>query len=325
MTTLRDLDLLSFGRAAIDLYGEERGSDLTQAIWFRKSLGGSAANTAVCAARQGLRVAMLTAVGADPLGSHVLEGLRSEGIDTSAVKIVQDRLTALVVLSVQHPTSAPHLFYRERCADMAIGPDDVPEDLVRRVRSVLLTGTHLSTAETFAASLRLLECAHRFACRVLLDLDYRPSLWGAAAPGRGEARAEPSELARLRFREILPFCDVVVGTEEEVCVAAGLEDVEQAEAYLASQVRERVVVKLGSRGARTRSVGGLVHALDGYRVRVLNAIGAGDAFLGAYWAADLRGERSTGAFLMETLPVRWSPRGTDVPRPMPPSVSCRPS
>jgi 5-dehydro-2-deoxygluconokinase len=286
----QDIDLTCLGRAAVDLYSEERGSDLDEAVWFKRSLGGSAANTAVSAARQGLRVAMLTAIGADGFGRFVKRALHDEGIDVSAVRVAAEHLTGLVVLAMRAPEDAPHLFYRNDCADMTLGPDDIDADLVQRSRVLLLTGTHLSTASTFAASRRAAELARAAGGRVVLDVDYRPSLWGAASVARGEARAEPSDAAARAYREILPFCALVVGTEDEIRVAGGAADSFTAETRLLEAGVRRVVTKCGARGARSHDASGEVHALDGHPVRVVNAIGAGDAFLGVYVAAWVRGE-----------------------------------
>lgn len=283
-------DLLCVGRAAVDLYAEERGSDLDEAVWFRKSLGGSAANTAVSAARQGLRVAMLTVVGADAFGRFVKGALAAEGIDILQVREDPNRLTGLVVLALLTPDESPHAFYRNDCADMALGPDDVDEAQVRASRAVLLTGTHLSSPTTLAASRKAAELARAAGRAVVLDVDYRPSLWGAAPVGQGHARREPSREATRVYREILPLCSLVVGTEDEIRVAGEAEDSRLAEERILAAGVDRVVTKLGARGARSHDRDGAVHELDGMRVRVVNAIGAGDGFLGAYLGAWLRGE-----------------------------------
>ena len=57
------IDFICLGRAAVDLYGLERGTKLEEAQHFAKYLGGSSANVAVGLARLGLSVAMLTRVG----------------------------------------------------------------------------------------------------------------------------------------------------------------------------------------------------------------------------------------------------------------------
>jgi 5-dehydro-2-deoxygluconokinase len=279
------LDLVCVGRAAVDLYGEERGVSLRHAVRFRRSLGGAAANAAVGAARLGLRTGILTRVGADELGAFVFEALKREGIDLSWVRRDPDRLTGLVVLAMASASEFPHLFYRNDCADMAL---DVPEGArvyVETAGALLLTGTHLSTPATLELSARMAEWARG---RVVLDLDYRPSLWGAVPVGEGQARSQPSVRARAAYRRILPSCDVVVGTEEEFAVAAGTADLGDGLSRLNSLSSARLVVKRGPRGAFSIDVDGGQVEVDGIGVPVLNLLGAGDAFVSAYVAASLQ-------------------------------------
>ncbi|MGF1508304.1 MAG: 5-dehydro-2-deoxygluconokinase [Myxococcota bacterium] len=281
------VDLLCVGRAAVDLYGEERGVDLQRAERFRKMLGGAAANAAVGAARLGVRTGILTRVGADPLGDYVLEQLMEEGVDVRWVQRDPDRLTALVVLAMASETEFPHMFYRNDCADMALTVPDGARAYVEQVRVLLLTGTHLSTPESEALSIRLAEWVREAGGQVCLDLDYRPSLWGAAPIGRGEARSDPSVRARAAYRRIIPRCDLVIGTEAEMTVAAGTELPSEWRARLHSLSNARIVMKRGASGAVSYDPNGHHLEVDGHGVPVMNLLGAGDAFVSAYLAATL--------------------------------------
>jgi ribokinase len=60
-------------------------------------IGGSAAITAVAAARLGLSVALVAAVGADPAGTFMLDQLSGEGVDVSAVVIRDETATGVTV------------------------------------------------------------------------------------------------------------------------------------------------------------------------------------------------------------------------------------
>src|ERR1700720_2796334 len=79
------LDLITVGRSSVDLYGEQVGGRLEDMGSFAKYIGGSPTNTAVGAARLGLRAAVITRVGADHFGRFILEELAREGVDTRAV------------------------------------------------------------------------------------------------------------------------------------------------------------------------------------------------------------------------------------------------
>jgi 5-dehydro-2-deoxygluconokinase len=138
------LDLVAIGRVSVDLYGQQIGSPLEDIATFAKGVGGCPANIAVGTARLGLRSALLTRVGDEPMGRFVREQLAREGVDTRAIQIDARRLTPLVLLAVRDRDSFPLIFYRENCADSVLAPEDVPEELIAAARAVLVTGTHFS-------------------------------------------------------------------------------------------------------------------------------------------------------------------------------------
>src|SRR5271168_2101861 len=134
----RTLDLLAIGRASVDLYGEQVGGRLEDMGSFAKYVGGSATNTAVAAARLGLRAGLLTRVGADHMGRFVREQLMREGVDVSGVRSDPERLTALAILGIRDRDTFPLLFYRENCADMALCEEDLDETLLQAAGAVLI-------------------------------------------------------------------------------------------------------------------------------------------------------------------------------------------
>lgn len=295
MTTERDLDLICLGRAAVDLYGEQLDSPLEDIQSFDKSLGGCAANIAIGTARQGLRVAMLTRVGDEHMGRFVRETLREEGIDVSHVKTDPERLTALVLLSVADRNTFPLIFYRENCADMALLPEDFDADFIGRAKALLVTGTHLSTPNTKAASEKAIACAKARGTKVVLDVDYRPVLWKLTGHGLGEERFVKSARVTEELRPILPSCDLVVGTEEEILIAGGGSDILTALAAIRAATNATIVMKRGPLGCVIFE-GDIPNSVEegrvfsGNRVDVLNVLGAGDAFMSGLLRGFIGGE-----------------------------------
>ena len=131
---------------------------------------------------------MLTRVGDEHNGRFVRERLAAEGVDVGHVTTDPERLTALVFLGIRDRDTFPLVFYRDRCADMAIDVDDVDPALIASAGALLLSGTHLSQPGTRAACERAAALARAAGARVVLDIDYRPVLWGLTAPGLGEQR-----------------------------------------------------------------------------------------------------------------------------------------
>ncbi|HEY0820278.1 MAG TPA: 5-dehydro-2-deoxygluconokinase [Rhizobacter sp.] len=282
--TPRPLELICMGRAAVDLYGEQLGGRLEDVQTFAKYLGGSPANTSVGASRLGLKAAMLTRVGDEHNGRFVREALAAEGVDVSQVRTDPRRLTALVFLGIRDRDTFPLVFYREQCADMALSPADVDPGFVASADALLISGTHLSQPQTYDACLTAMQAARAAGTRVVLDIDYRPVLWGLTTPGLGEQRYVASDAVSAHLQKVLPLCDLIVGTEEEVHIAGGSDDSLTALRRIRELSTALIVMKRGPMGcvafedAIPASIEeGVVG--PGFPVEVFNVLGAGDAFM----------------------------------------------
>jgi 5-dehydro-2-deoxygluconokinase len=290
------LDLIAIGRAGVDLYGDQVGGRLEDMRSFSKYIGGSPTNTAVGASRLGLKTGMLTRVGADHMGRFIREELAREGVSTVGVKEDPERLTALVLLGIRDAETFPLIFYRENCADMALDVGDIDETWVAGAGAVLINGTHLSRPEVFAASRRAAEIVRASGGRVAFDIDYRPVLWGLAGRDRGEDRFVPDPAVTAELQKILPLCDLIVGTEEEIHILGGDTDTISALRAIRTRTHALLVCKRGPDGCAAFP-GEVPDSLDdgvvgrGFRVEVFNVLGAGDGFMAGFLRGWLRGER----------------------------------
>jgi 5-dehydro-2-deoxygluconokinase len=285
----RTLDVICLGRAAVDLYGQQRGSRLEDVQTFAKYLGGSSANVAVGLARLGSRSSMLTRVGNEQMGAFVKATLEAAGVDVGHVVVDPDRLTGLVLLGIAGPDSFPHVFFRERCADMGLCVADVEESHVASSRMLAITGTHLSTPPTAEAVQAAVAFARRNGTRVVLDVDYRPVLWNLVTAGEGENRYVASRAVTEAIATLLPSCDIVVGTEEEIRVAGGAAATEEAIARIRANATATIVVKRGAAGCTILPAEGGTIDVPGFPVHVLNTLGAGDGFLAGFLHGVLSG------------------------------------
>ncbi len=291
----RPLDVICIGRAAVDLYGHQIGGRLEDMQSFAKYLGGSSANLAAGLARLGSRSSMLTRVGNEHMGRFVREALQREGVDVKHVKTDPMRLTALVLLGISDRNSFPHIFYRENCADLAIETSDFDEAYISSSRALSITGTHLSTELSHAAVKQAVSFARNNATTVILDIDYRPVLWGLTPPGGGEERFVVSELVTERIQGLVGDCDILVGTEEEIHIAGGDLDTLTSLRNIREKSTAVIVLKRGPLGCSVFD-GEIPGSLDdgisvqGVQVEVMNVLGAGDAFLSGFLHAWLNGE-----------------------------------
>nr|WP_274626846.1 5-dehydro-2-deoxygluconokinase [Mesorhizobium shangrilense] len=295
MATTKKLDVITIGRASVDLYGQQIGSRLEDIASFAKSVGGCPANIAIGTARLGLRSALMTRVGDEQMGRFIREQMQREGVSTDAIVVDRERLTALVLLAVEEEGVSPMIFVRTDCADMALSPDDVDEAFVASARAVVVTGTHFSRPNTEAAQMKAIRIAKASGGKVVFDIDYRPNLWGLAGHAAGFERYVKSETVSAKMRAVLPYCDLIVGTEEEIRIASGADDVLGALKAIRAQTDATIVLKRGAMGCIVYDgpisddlEDGIVG--DGFPIEVFNVLGAGDAFMSGFLRGWLGGE-----------------------------------
>jgi 5-dehydro-2-deoxygluconokinase len=289
------LDLIAVGRSSVDLYGEQIGGKLENMGSFAKYIGGSPTNTAVGGARLGLKTGLLTRVGADHMGRFIREQLVREGVDVRGVLADPQRLTALVVLGIRDRDTFPLIFYRENCADMALCEQDLDDTWLASARAALINGTHLSTPGVFAASVGAARRVKASGGRVVFDIDYRPVLWGLAPKDLGENRFVANDAVTQRLQAVLPLCDLIVGTEEEIRILGGAPDTIAALQNIRALTSATLVYKRGAQGCvvfpdRVPSDIEQGVVAPGFAVEVYNVLGAGDAFMAGYLRGWLRDE-----------------------------------
>ncbi|MEX2306029.1 MAG: 5-dehydro-2-deoxygluconokinase [Pirellulales bacterium] len=289
------LELVCIGRTCVDLYGEQVGAPLESVQSFQMYVGGSASNVCIGAARLGIRTAMIARVGDEPLGRFVRKTFLNENVNVRAVRFDANRLTGLITLAIRKCDDFPRIFYYENSADLALSETDIDDDIVGSAKVLLVTGTHFSRPNLDAASRKAIRIAKANSRRVAFDIDYRPVLWGLTQHARGEQMFVRSERVSEHLQSILPDCDLVVGTEEELCIAGGSADVHSALKNIRSRTGAAIVRKRGAQGSMVypdeipEELEAGVSAAS-FPVDILNSTGAGDAFLAGFLLGWIRDE-----------------------------------
>jgi 5-dehydro-2-deoxygluconokinase len=254
------------GRIGVDLYPQQVGVSLREVRTFAKFLGGSPTNVAVAAARYGRRSAVISRTGADPFGEFIHDALRGFGVDDRFVSPVAGLPTPVTFCEIFPPDDFPLYFYRfPKAPDLEIHESELDLDAIRDARIFWATVTGLCEEPSRAATLAGLR-AHPGT--TVLDLDYRPMFWSSP------------ETARRYVRQALEHATVAVGNLEECEIAVGERDPHRAAAALLDLGMDLAIVKQGPKGVLAADRDGVVEVPPA-PVRVVNGLGAGDAFGGA--------------------------------------------
>ncbi len=274
-------DLITVGRANMDLYSQDIGAEFADVSGWDAMVGGSPTNIAIGTARLGLRSIAFTAVGDDPVGDFVVRYLRDEGVDTSYVLRKHGKLTSLAFLAVQPPDRFPLTFYREDPADIYLTVEEAARLPWGETRAVQHSGNAFSRGSCAAAARYAAQAARDHGLESYLDLDLRPVEW-----------AGPADYGRA-MREVIPRCDVVIGTEEEfyaaladdptpVLAGGSVPDGDHAELdrrveALLGAGPQALVLKRGPGGVTVLQAGERLD-VPGFPVEPVNTVGAGDSF-----------------------------------------------
>jgi 5-dehydro-2-deoxygluconokinase len=263
------LEVLTVGRVSVDLYADAAGAGWLDDQRFVKSIGGTATNVAVAAARLGHRSAVLTRVGGDPFGDYVIAKLKSFGVETSFVGRDPALRTPLAFAALTPPEDPALLFYRvPKAPDMQLQPGDVDEATVRDVDVLWVAGSAMAEEPARSTITGILATRTRRP-HTVLDLDYRAVLWSSEA----EASAV--------IGTAIDAATIVIGNRTECRVAVGTDDPDEAAGLLLDRGIAIAVIKLGGDGVLVATPGERTVVLP-RPVEVVCGLGAGDAFGGAF-------------------------------------------
>lgn len=295
----RTYDSLHMGRSSIDLYANEVGSPFVEIKNFSAYVGGSPTNISVGARRLGLKTALLTGLGEDPVGDFILHFLNKEGVQTEFSPRKPGHRTSAVALGIEPPDKFPLIYYRDNCADMEITIDDVLAAPVSDSRVLQFAGTNLYKDPCRSATMFAAELAKKVNTEVVFDVDFRPDQWH-----------DPRAFG-VTVRSILANVDIVIGTDDEINAAMLVDvdqislthsqvsdarvtgDIDTAIQTLLSLGPKALLQKRGKDGVRIhlKQEDGSIEQIDapGYPVEVYNILGAGDAFGGGFLYGYLNG------------------------------------
>ncbi|HUC24775.1 MAG TPA: carbohydrate kinase family protein [Streptosporangiaceae bacterium] len=272
------------------------GSDVTPAFGQEEKLvdsmslvaGGSAAITAVAAARLGLRVALVAAIGADAAGDFMLGELASAGVDTGSMPLRAGTPTGMTVALSRGDDRA---ILTAPGTIGALTQADLPAALLARTRHVHVSSYFLLEQSLGPALAAALADARAGGATTSLDTNWDPAgAWGAEF-----------------FPEVLAQTDLLLPNEAEAERLAGVATLPEAVASLTKAVG-RIVVKLGARGALYAD-GPRQYLATLPQLTPVDTTGAGDCFNAGLLTGLLRGLEPTEALALACATGALSTQG----------------
>jgi 2-dehydro-3-deoxygluconokinase len=267
------LDVVTIGETMV-MFAPVEPVPLARAPRLAMYAGGAESNVATHLAELGHHVRWASRLGDDPFGELILRELEDAGVDTRAVVRVPGGRTGVYVKDT-HAGSTAVYYYRDRSAARGLTPAVLGDPLLDGARILHLSGITAAISDSSRAMVLAGVRERPDPSRLVsFDVNYRPGLW-------------PAETAAPLLAEVADRSDLVFVGLDEARVLWDCRDPGDVRAVLPSP--GTVVVKDGEVGAYSLGPGGDVF-VPSPRVRVVEPVGAGDAFAAGYLAAVLEGE-----------------------------------
>jgi fructokinase len=242
------------------------GEVLWDVIGEREFLGGAPLNFSVSARRLGNDAVLVSAVGADARGARALEMIRGQGLGTEFVQVLADQPTGTAVATMDASGSASFQIIRPAAYDFLQLDESALRELAAARPDWIYFGTLAQTAAGNEALLYRLIAAAPEASR-FYDMNLRDGQWSLELVRRLSGLAT---VVKLNESEAETLFRMTHGTE-----AFSLEGF--CESWAKEHEIGLICVTLGERGCAVWS-GGAVQFFPGVAVKVVDTVGAGDAF-----------------------------------------------
>lgn len=242
----------AFGEILWDIY-EGRGGAM------QRLPGGAPLNVCVTAAKLGARAKLVGAVGEDRFGDELTTVLDREKVDTSAIARRKER-TGITFIKRQADGEPSFLFYRQQTADVSFAVRDLHPKAAEATFALVGTSTLMSPSLE-KATYAYLKQATQYKATFVVDLNVRAHLWSSK-------KAMQSSIAAL-----VKHADIIKASVDDLEHLGCPDPLSFAPSAL-------WFVTHGSEPATVLRKGEIA-TIPTERLRVVDATGAGDAFLAA--------------------------------------------
>ncbi|KAB2870336.1 MAG: sugar kinase [Burkholderiaceae bacterium] len=270
---------------------------------YLQGFGGDSSNLAIAAARQGARVAYVSALGDDPYGRMLRDLWNAEGVDHCAVKTDAGAFTAIYF--VTHDAKGHHFsFFRTGSAASRMTAADLPLAMISRAKILHLSGISLAISPGACdTGYAAIAAARAAGVAVSFDTNLRLKLW-------------PVDRARAVMTDVMKLADICLPSYDDMVAISGLNEPQAIVDHCLALGAKVVALKLGDKGAIVAD-GRQRHTIAPHPCKPVDATGAGDTFGGAFLARRVAGDSIVDAARYASVAAALSTQGYGAVEPIP--------
>lgn len=299
MTVATQVDIVSLGEAMVEFNQTGEGAGRL----YLQGFGGDTSNFAIAAARQGARVAYLSALGDDPYGRLLRRLWDEEGVDHTDVATNADAFTAIYF--VTHGEAGHQFsFFRSGSAASRMNPAQLPRERIASARVLHLSGISLAISPAACdTAYAAIDTARQAGVKVSFDTNLRLKLWSI-------------DRARAVMSDVIARSDLCLPSYDDVVAITGLTDPDALVDHCLRLGAKVVALKLGDQGALIADAAQR-HRIAPHPCQPVDATGAGDTFGGAFVHRWLQGDELAKAGRYAAAAAALSTQGYGAVAPIP--------
>jgi len=260
-----DIDISCLGEPMVEFTRLQKNVKENQYV---QSLGGDTSNCAIAAARQGAKVAYITAVGDDRFGRFALDFWQKENVDVSGVSVFMDHATGIYFIEPAG-NARDFTYYRKGSAASRITPKDLPGEIISKSKFFHLSAISQAISKTAEETCSIaINLAKQNAVKISYDTNLRLNLWGL-------------KRARKLIHETATKADILLPSLDEARLLSGEQSINDIIRYYMKFGPDILALKCGEQGA-VIAYGNKIELIPSLKVDAIDTSGAGDTFDGAF-------------------------------------------
>lgn len=254
------IDILFLGGTSIDLIQDKNKPR------FTASAGGSITNSALISAKLGLKTAMLSKVGNDPLGDFAIKSLRSCKVNVKGMIKDSNIRTSLAIASIDRSGDSKYTFYKNAAKDSIVPLKTAPKKLLNNCKCFHFGSSFSYQKETYEEALKYIKYLKKRNAFISFDPNLRPYA------------IKDKDGVKNRVLRLLKLVDLVKLSDMDLYFLTGQKDLKKGLRALKKQATCKIILTLGTKGSAYMNSSDRLVSCPAFKVKIADTIGAGDAF-----------------------------------------------
>ncbi|MCA1012773.1 sugar kinase [Halobacillus halophilus] len=270
-------DVLTIGDAMITLDPSQTGP-MRFASTFQRKAGGAEFNVAIGCARLGLQTRWLSCLGNDEFGKYIRNFARGEGVDTSAVKLLDNYQTSLNFKEIREGGNGKTFYYRYPSPTTELTEKTLNIDSLRNTRLLHITGVFaaIDPQKNIPLLKRAITIAKDHGALISFDPNIRLKLWS-------------KEEAQKNLKQLLPYVDIMLTGVDEAALLLGVSQPDEIIDACKQYGISTIAIKKGAEGAIGYCGNETLSLPPSKPAKVVDTVGAGDGFDAGFIFGILKG------------------------------------